>query len=1295
MTRDETQAAKERNWTWLCNKCEDAEKSANAPPPTLDPIADIEEKAAGMKSFTRESLRIMSWNADGLSTKAGELIERLNAMEVDICAVQETKFRAGNRTPAFPGYVSVRADRDKRIGGGLLFLIKNTVVFEKLQDISRDGTETSSIRVRMDKKKWLTLTNVYIPPANSTTNAQLCAEIIPAMDNSLICGDFNAHSDTWDFIQPEDARGEELEVWATTKELTPLNDELQPTRHNRTTGNGSSPDVVFCGKEWLSACHDGWSIGEDLGSDHLPMMIVMNNQVKHQPVFGTRARWRTNEVDWSQFTDEVDREMAQFPTNRISLLNRIRRFAGVLTRIAAKVVRKVKPGKKTRVYLTPAVKKAVSKRNRARRKISSQRKEWLDACMEVKEKLLEAKQEKWKEVVEGAMNADDERKVWNFIRSLNGAPASNAPNQTINVKGRTLTSNQKKADAFIEHYAEVSSLDLSKVDREERRAMKKMLQTPTVDDENGAPLTMDELDKALAAMKAKGAPGPDDIPPTFLKALGPIAKAELLDIFNESLLYANVPQIWRLAFILPLLKLNKPASQLASYRPISLTSCVVKLLERMLANRITSVAETKGMLSKLQAGFRKGRCCEDQILKIVQGISDGYQAKPRMRRSVLVLLDYSRAYDTVWRERLLLNLHDKGIPMTLVRWIASFLEERHAKVRFGDTLSKNRRIRQGVPQGSVLSPLLFLFYINNLAELLEKELTSEGVDAEVAMFADDVSILARGATKEEATRTAQKLVDVVTSWSDEWKLCLNTGKSQVTLFTNDSGEASAKPKIFINGSQIPFEKYPKLLGVTLDRALSFNKHVEITEEQANNKIKMIAALSFTDWGWKKDDLMKIYNTFVKSKIFYAGAAWMSYLFDTTINRLQVVQNKAMRKMTGIYKTAPVESLLKECRMVSISTEIDRQCLTSYEKALRLPEDHPRREVAEQSVTHRTARSSWRAHAAKLGTLLPATALTRKELPLFKREPWKERKSLTINANLVGVKSKSDPPEVIRDAAMHMITNSGADIVIYTDGSADAGMLKGGAAAVITEGCPESPEVREVIKVRGAQHTSSYEEEVEAMRRAVDWVNMNATEGVSILIVTDSQSLCIALCSQNDELDEIWNLLDECDQRMTIQWVPGHAGIEGNELADQHAKEATKLPDPPRGVSFNSAKAMINRAIGEKKPVRASIATAYSNLSRTKETLITSREEQRCLAQMRSTHHKAFGDYQQRLHADHDPLCHRCYMTNDSVPHFMTECPATMEERAKLFQTRENNLGVLTSHPEECVALAKKFGVMPC
>ncbi len=292
MTRDELNEAKKQDWTWLCNKCEDA---ANAVPESLDPIPDVEERSAGAKSVCKESLRIMSWNADGLSTKAVDLNNRLSAEDIDVCAVQETKLRKGNRTPAFPGYAYVRTDRADSIGGGLLFLIKNSVVFEKLQEVSKEGTESSSIRVRMDKDKWVTLTNVYIPPVNTTWNVRFCPEILPAKDNSLICGDFNAHSDTWDALQPDDARGREVEMWATANELTPLNDELQPTRHNRATGNGSSPDIVFCGKEWLSACHDGWSLGEDLGSDHLPMVITLSNQVKHQPVLGARPRWRSNE----------------------------------------------------------------------------------------------------------------------------------------------------------------------------------------------------------------------------------------------------------------------------------------------------------------------------------------------------------------------------------------------------------------------------------------------------------------------------------------------------------------------------------------------------------------------------------------------------------------------------------------------------------------------------------------------------------------------------------------------------------------------------------------------------------------------------------------------------------------------------------------------------------------------------------------------------------------------------------------------------------------------------------------
>ena len=188
----------------------------------------------------------------------------------------------------------------------------------------------------------------------------------------------------------------------------------------------------------------------------------------------------------------------------------------------------------------------------------------------------------------------------------------------------------------------------------------------------------------------------------------------------------------------------------------------MKILERMIAERLFHLAESKGWLSGLQAGFRRGRACEDQILRITQAIDDGFQAKP-MKRSVLVLLDFSKAYDTVWRQRLLLCMIDKGVPLEYVRWLNHFLSNRQARVRFCNATSGSRFMRQGLPQGSVLAPLLFLFYINNLAELLPDSTTN-------AMFADDVSILATAKTKEDAEIAAQAVVDIVVSWSRKWKL---------------------------------------------------------------------------------------------------------------------------------------------------------------------------------------------------------------------------------------------------------------------------------------------------------------------------------------------------------------------------------------------------------------------------------------------------------------------------------------------------------------------------------------------
>ena len=302
--------------------------------------------------------------------------------------------------------------------------------------------------------------------------------------------------------------------------------------------------------------------------------------------------------------------------------------------------------------------------------IHQNRQEWIDACHEANKAINETKTESWKNLLQDAMSSSDGPNMWKVIQDLNSTLDANSSNEAMSHNGRTITDIKSKANVFINHYARVSKVNMSQSERDTNQQFKKRIKVPSADDESCAPLLMSELQSAIKKMKGKGAAGPDNIPPSFLKSLGPLALQELLSIFNSSFSLAHCPRIWRVATIIPLLKAGKSPSEVASFRPISLTSCVVKLLERIIADRLYYIAETNNMFSRFQAGFRKGRSCEDQITRIVQAIEDGFQQRP-MQRSVLTLLDFSKASDTVWREKLLLHMLNTGIPPTFIRWIRS------------------------------------------------------------------------------------------------------------------------------------------------------------------------------------------------------------------------------------------------------------------------------------------------------------------------------------------------------------------------------------------------------------------------------------------------------------------------------------------------------------------------------------------------------------------------------------------------------------------------------------------------
>ena len=674
-----------------------------------------------------------------------------------------------------------------------------------------------SFRVKLARNQWLQLTNVYAPPHNTVGHdaSKIATDIINVTDDSLIVGDFNAHSPIWDHTHPSDQRGETLEDWLSAEGLATLNSG-EPTRVSRIEGQrDSAPDISLCGSTFSKKCV--WELMDGIGSsDHIPICIKVAHKVNHQSIRGSEAKWKVKNVDWSKFSEAVEQHMAQVnATEDNQIKQKIALFNGALISNAHAHVGKAKRPKRPKPWMNPKVRALVRKRNKLWRERRTHpdawRENWLNACGEVAEATKDAKAESWRDLLEDTTRSTDE--LWKIVKSLDGCPDTNSPNEALLHNGRRITSNKRKANVFMQFYASVSKLQFNKEDRDTNRELKQRLSNPTGPVDHQPKFTMRELRRAISKMKAKGAAGPDDIPPSFLKALGPIALQTLLNIFNASFHLADCPQVWKNAIILPLLKSGKPPGDLKSFRPISLTSCVVKLFERMIADRLMHLAETNGWLNSAQAGFRKGRSCEDQILRMVQAIEDGFQQK-RTHRSVLVLLDFSQAFDTVWRQKLLLSMLDLGVPHAYVKWIHQFLSNRQAKVKFNGSLSSSRQLHQGLPQGSVLSPLLFIFYINNLAKILPATTTN-------CLFADDVSILATHRKKELALEEAQKAVDIVVDWCAKWKLNLNASKSEISFFSNYTHDAKWSPVLMINNAPIKYNPTPVLLGITLDRQLTF------------------------------------------------------------------------------------------------------------------------------------------------------------------------------------------------------------------------------------------------------------------------------------------------------------------------------------------------------------------------------------------------------------------------------------------------------------------------------------------
>jgi hypothetical protein len=330
-------------------------------------------------------------------------------------------------------------------------------------------------------------------------------------------------------------------------------------------------------------------------------------------------------------------------------------------------------------------------------------------------------------------------------------------------------------------------------------------------------ITLDEVEQKVMAAKAWKAPGDDGLPAMVWKQPWPVAQDRVLPLFRTSLIDGVLPDQWRCAKIIQLKKPGKGDYAIAKpWRPISLLSTLGKILEAVVADRISYAVETFGLLPTNHFGARKRRSAEQALLLFQEQV---YKAWRNCKVVSLISFDVKGAYNGVFKERLLQRLEARGIPQWLVRWVGAFCSNRTASIVVNGHTSEQRELLQaGLPQGSPLSPVLFLFFN---ADLVQIRIDSK--DGSIA-FVDDYSAWVTRPTTEANRAGIQAIIDRALDWERRSGAEFEGGKTSIVHFTRNPERTSEAPFV-IKGKEVKPKQSAKILGVVKNAKLRYKEHM--------------------------------------------------------------------------------------------------------------------------------------------------------------------------------------------------------------------------------------------------------------------------------------------------------------------------------------------------------------------------------------------------------------------------------------------------------------------------------------
>lgn len=835
----------------------------------------------------KRNLRILNINFQSAMKKGKHLEAIIDSCDPDIIIGTETwlnsRVKSAEIIPNFLGYDVHRRDRPDS-HGGVLIAAKKDLELQKVE--KSDKVELISGTIKATGRKKMIIAAFYRPP-NRTDVEYLndSKKEITALRNQskrnifIVGGDFNLPDIDWPTLS---TKGHQYPARVSENFLDILvenNLEQQvdfPTRENKILDLIMTSHPTF-----KTRCKPLPSVGN---SDH-DIVLYDTSLAPYRPKPARRKIYLWKKMDMEGLKHDLQ-EYAQTFKPDTSLPDVVERawrdFKEVLQQTVEKrVPSKTTPARHSNPWIDTSIRRAIRRKQRAHakaRKTGNKRDadRYKRIQAETKYEIRQANKRYMEEIVSSDFRTNS-KKFWAYVKSK-GAESAGVP-PLKNNNGFLKSDNLGKAEILNDQFKSVfTEEDTSNVPSKGKSPYPDM---------PGITVREKGVRILLQKLRPDTATGPDSIPAYILKTAAVEIAPLLTKIFQLSLDTGQVPTDWKQANVVPIYKNKGDKHMPANYRPVSLTSITCKVLEHILHSNIMDHFDHHKILSDAQHGFRKRRSCETQLLTTIHTIAKDLAQEDPVD---VVLLDFSKAFDKVPHMRLLHKLQYYGVRNNALSWIRSFLSGRSQQVVLEGARSSSAAVRSGVPQGTVLGPLLFLAYINDLPDVVKS--------SNVRLFADDSSLFRKIHTQQDKD-LLQKDLTHLEDWENTWQMSFNASKcNTLRIFPSKQNRSNHISSDYIlHGQVLETVKSTEYLGVTMTDDLTWSKHVATVAAKGSSKVGFLRR-NFRDCTTKVRSAT--YTTMVRPKLEYASSVW-----DPTkkedVGALEMVQRSAARYACNNYR----------------------------------------------------------------------------------------------------------------------------------------------------------------------------------------------------------------------------------------------------------------------------------------------------------------------------------------------------------------------------------------------------------